>query len=783
MQSRILTAVIDGGPSHIFRHFRILPWFLPLILSSGALSQEALPDIEVGAAKPSPVRTQPQSAAPPAQVSGPELAPVDTAQQFDADQEAASEHFTTGKEINAVPFNRPAEALETAVPGLVVTTHSGEGKANQYQLRGFQLDHGTDLALWLDGMPLNMRTHGHAQGYADANFLIPELLSYVIARKGPYYAEEGDFASAGSVHMQYIDKLKQGLVVATGGSFGYGRLLGIQSYKVAGGDLLAALELGNVEGPWTRPDEMHKINGVSRWSQGTQDNGLSLTGMAYANRWFSTDQIPQRAVTEGIIPLWGDIDPTDGGNTTRLSFSGRWSQTEGDRASRVEVYAIHSTLNLFNNFDYFLTQPDLGDQFRQFDRRTVLGVNARHGVKYDLTGFPVETDFGFQGRYDDIRVGLQDTWRRQPYDTVTNDGVAESSIAFWTDTTVRWNSWLRTTGGFRFDYYHASIGDIQDPLSAPKDATDVPIWTGPWSSGTKSNAITSPKAAIVLGPWEKTELFLNFGEGFHSTDARGTVTTQSPTDGSQVATIPLLVKSHGAEIGARTKAIEGLDSTISFWWLNFDSENQFDGDTGATIFGRTSRRYGVELNNHYSPTDWVHFDGDLALTHSRFRGVDQVQALTWIGLIQPGTVGYYTYLGNAAGDYIPEGPSIVASVGLEVGEKTGWFGALKYRYRRVNPLTEDGYFKAPAVGTLNLRVGYRFDNGWKLQADAFNVTNSRSDQITYAYGSLLKTDPLFAPCQTGLAPAAVCAIGQMDRHFHPVEAPAVRVTVTGPLPF
>jgi outer membrane receptor protein involved in Fe transport len=765
---------------------------LAAVTAGAATAQEKLPDIDVGkpksvrsAAKPKPTHAAVPRPPTPVVAAAPAPAPqseVDRAQEkFNATQEAASEQFTTGKAINAVPFERPGEALETAVPGLTVTQHSGEGKANQYQLRGFQLDHGTDLALWLDGMPLNMRTHAHGQGYADANFLIPELLSYVIARKGPYYAEEGDFASAGAVHMQYIDKLEQGLVVATGGSFGYGRLLGIQSYKIAGGDLLAALELGNVEGPWVRPDEMHKINGVLRWSQGTQDNGLSLTGMAYANRWYSTDQIPQRAVTEGVIPLWGNIDPTDGGNTTRFSFSGRWSQTEGDRASRIEAYAIRSTLNLFNNFDYFLTQPVLGDQFHQFDHRTVLGVYARHGVKYDLAGFPVETDFGMQGRYDNIRLGLQDTWQRQPYDTLTNDEVAESSIAFWTDTTVRWNSWFRTTGGFRFDYYHASIGDIQDPLSAPKDAMGVPIWTGPWNSGTKSNAITSPKAAIVLGPWEKTELFLDFGEGFHSTDARGTVTTQNTVDGSQVATIPLLVKSHGAEIGARTKFIDGLDSTISFWWLNFDSENQFNGDTGTTQFGRPSRRYGVEFNNHYSPTDWLHFDGDLALTHTRFRGVDQLQALTWVGLIQPDTVGYYTYLGNAAGNYIPEGPSIVASVGLEVGESKGWFGALKYRYKGVYPLTEDGYFKAPANGTVNLRVGYRFDNGWKLQADAFNVTNSRSDQVAYGYGSLLKTDPLFAPCQSGVAPAAVCAIGQMDRHFHPVEPPAVRVTLSGPL--
>ena len=227
-----------------------------------------------------------------------------------------------------MPFLRPGEALEV-VPGLVVTQHSGEGKANQYNLRGFQLDHGTDLALWLDGMPLNMRTHGHSQGYADANFLIPELLSSVVVRKGPYFADEGDFASAGSVHMQYTDKLDKGLFSATGGSFGYWRRLNIRSYEVNGGDLLTAIESSVYNGPWTRPDDQRKINGVMRWSRGTQDDGVSITGMAYANRWYSTDQIPERAIQAGFATLWDHIDGTDGGDTTRFSLSGRWSQTEG----------------------------------------------------------------------------------------------------------------------------------------------------------------------------------------------------------------------------------------------------------------------------------------------------------------------------------------------------------------------------------------------------------------------------------------------------------------------
>jgi outer membrane receptor protein involved in Fe transport len=735
-----------------------------------AVAQEALPDIDVAG---------PTAAATP----GAAAARSDAEQKAKVRVEAASETVHSGQTVNAVPFARPGEALEV-IPGLSVTQHSGEGKANQYFLRGFQLDHGTDFSLTLDGMPINMRTHGHGQGYADANFLIPELLSAVVGRKGPYYADKGDFSSAGSVDMQYIDRLDRGLFRATGGSFAYGRLLAIKSYEVHGGNLLTAIESSIYNGPWTRPDEMRKINSVLRWSRGTQEDGVSITAMAYANRWYSTDQIPDRAVSGGIIPLWGNIDRTDGGDASRFSLSARWSQTEGPHSSRVEAYAIRSTLNLYNNFTYFLAQPDLGDQFRQFDRRTVLGVNAQHAYKYELAGMPIESRIGLQSRYDNIRLGLQDSWRRQPYDTISNSHVAEGSVGVWTDTTVHFAPWLRATGGVRFDYFGASVGSLQDPASAPKDEFGNPIWTAPWVSGSKSATLGSPKFGLVLGPFEQTELFLNFGEGFHSTDARGTVTRLSPADGSEVASIPLLVKQRGAEIGVRTtRFIDGLESSVAFWWLNNDSENQFEGDSGTTAFGRPSRRYGIELINHYTPTSWLRIEGNLSLSHSRFRGVDRDQALAWISLLQPGSFEYGAYVGNAPGNYIPDAPNIVAMGQIEVGEATGPFAALRYRYLGERPLTEDGAFKSPATGTLNLRVGYRFDNGWSVQADAFNVTNSRSDMITYGYGSLIPADPLYGLCKAGIAPGNVCEVGVMGRHFKPMEPAAVRVTVSGPLPF
>lgn len=793
------TLARNGGKAAVTHKHLVQASIAALIIALSmetARAQTSLPTIEVGrrpvtrtasaSRTPTTVRIPSGPAprvSPVVRTAAPAPAPPPARSPLQLPQQAASQQSFTGAQVNAVPFERPGQALEV-VPGLLVSQHSGEGKTNQYNLRGFQLDHGTDLAIWIDEMPINMRTHGHGQGWADANFFIPELFASVNAKKGVYYADEGDFSSAGSVHVQYVDKLDKDIFVMTGGSFGYGRVLAAKSAEVNGGSLLSAVELGTYNGPWVRPDEMHKINAVMRWSRGTPLDGLSLTGMAYANRWYSTDQIASRAVYGGFIPLNGYLDRTDGGDTTRFSLSGTWSQTEGNHASRIEAYAIHSTLDLYNDFDYFLTNPVLGDQFHQFDKRTILGFQATHGVKYfDIAGLPAETRVGLQGRYDDIRVGLQDSFHRTPYDTLSNDLVAESSLAFWTDTTVKWTPWLRSTTGFRVDLYHASVGNYQDPSAAPRDANGLPIWTGPWNSGVKSAAITSPKAAIVLGPYAQSEVFLNFGEGFHSTDARGTVGTLSPIDGSTLAPIPLLVKSRGAEIGARSKAIEGLDSSISFWWLNFDSENQYNGDTGTTVFGRPSRRYGIEITNHYTPASWVNFEGDVALVNARFRGVDQQQALTWLDLLQPASLPYLTFIGNAPGNFIPQAVGVVASATMEIGEKTGWFGAFKYRYVGAQGLTEDGAFKGPARGTVNIRAGYRWSDGWRLQADVFNLFNSRTDQMTYAYGSLLPTDPLFAQCVSGVAPANVCAIGVMDRHFHPFEPTALRVTLAGPLTF
>ncbi|WP_041748072.1 TonB-dependent receptor [Bradyrhizobium cosmicum] len=671
----------------------------------------------------------------------------------------ASELTVSGEAVNARPFTRPGEALE-AVPGLIVTQHSGEGKANQYFLRGYNLDHGTDLAITVDGVPVNMRTHAHGQGYADLNWLIPETIAAMDVRKGPYFADEGDFASVGSVRIGLIDRTEKGLAQVTAGSFGYRRLLGMDSAKVGEGSLLVAGELGTYNGPWDNPDNVRKLNGLVRYSQGTATDGVSVTGMAYANRWNSTDQVPQRAITGGLLDRFGSEDPSDGGTTNRFALSARVAQSDDLGSWKANAYVVKSQLDLFNNFTYYLSDPVFGDQFHQHDDRLMLGANISRTLNGSLAGLPMQTTIGLQSRYDAIDLALTNTFQRGFLANIRSDKVGEGSVGLYAENTVRWTDWLRTTIGLRGDTYSA---DVTSLFSAG-------------NSGRADAALGSPKFRMVLGPFNQTEFFLGAGYGMHSNDARGATTTEDPSDpATRLTPSPLLVRTRGAEVGVRSKIVPGLDSSLSLFILDQDSEILFSGDAGDTSATRASRRYGFEWSSHYRPRSWIDIDADLAMTHARFRGTDSEQAEVYASL-----AGYpEAQLGNAPGNYVPNAPAMVASAGVTLGEKTGWFGSLRWRYLASSPLTEDNAFRSSATSIFNGRLGYRIDNGWRIQLDVLNLFNTQANQITYAYGSLLKTDTLYNLCTGGVAPASVCQNGVMDTVLHPVEPLTFRLTVAG----
>ncbi len=668
----------------------------------------------------------------------------------------------SGEDLNARLLNRPGEIVEAA-PGLMTVMHADAGKANQYYLRGWNLDHGTDLATFWDDIPINLPTHAHGQGYTDLNWLIPETVGGLDIRKGPYWADVGDFENAGNLHINLRDSVEQNIESVTVGSFGYQRYLTLGSVKAGGGALLYAGEFTGYDGPWTNSDDMKKFSGVLRYSQGTATDGFSLTGMAYTNTWNSTDQVALRAYTTGQIGLYGELDPTDGGDTSRFSLSGRVAQTMDDGSWKANAYLVKYTMDLWNNYTWDATDPVSGDQFHQHDDRVYGGGGASRTFNGTLGALPTETVIGVQSRYDDINTELNYSDKRQFLASYINDHVDEGNAAVYGENTVHWTSWLRTVAGWRGDYYAANVDSILQPAN----------------SGNPKEAIGSPKFRMVVGPFAKTEFFVGTGMGYHSNDARSTTLTQVPGDpATPEGATPFLVRSRGAEIGVRTKAVPDLDSSVSLFYIHQDSELFFDGDTGDTVAGLPSQRTGVEFTNDYRPFSWMHIDADLALSRARFLGYDETQAALYQSL-----AGYpQAQIGNAPGNYVYNAPWMVASAGLTLGEKTGWFSALRWRYISSRPLTEDGVFQSPPFNVINAGIGYRFDNGWHIQFDALNLLNSTTDLATYAYGSLLTSDAMFAMCfPTPKIPAAVCQNGVMDYVYHPVEPLAFRLTLAGPL--
>ncbi|MES2355913.1 MAG: TonB-dependent receptor [Pseudomonadota bacterium] len=636
--------------------------------------------------------------------------------------DAASQGTVTAKLIENRPIMRPAEILEF-VPGVIITQHSGDGKANQYFLRGFNLDHGTDFATSVAGMPVNMRTHAHGQGYSDLNFLIPELVERIDYKKGPYSAEEGNFSSAGAAHIHLFSKLKQGTAEVTAGNNHYQRELLAASKEFGAGTLLYGLELGQNNGPWQNPENFRKWNGVLRWTSGAPDNGYSITAMGYQANWDSTDQIPQRAVESGRINRYGTIDPTDGGDTSRysLSYESRWKSDNGTTA--LNAYAIKYNLDLFSNFTYFLDDPINGDQFEQADDRVIFGVNASHAWFSRIGNFDTINKIGIETRRDNIdKVGLYNTVARERIATVREDQVRETSAAIYFENTFTWTNWLRTVAGVRADSYRFDV-DSDNPAN----------------SGNTRDHITSPKFSVILGPWAKTEYFINAGRGFHSNDARGTTITVDPKTAAPADRVNPLVRSKGTEVGLRTEIIPGLQSSLTLWRLDLDSELLFVGDAGTTEASRPSTRRGIEWNNHYLIKSNLLLDLDLAASRSRFRDSD------------PG------------GNYIPGAIDKVASLGLTVTELGPWFGSFQLRYFGPRPLIEDNSERSNATTLAYLRTGYKINKDWKVALDVFNLFDRQASDVDYFYASRLQGE---------------ASGGVNDNHFHPVEKRTFRLTIT-----
>jgi outer membrane receptor protein involved in Fe transport len=641
---------------------------------------------------------------------------------------AATEGVVLAIQLEGRPVLRPGEILEV-VPGLVVTQHSGDGKANQYFLRGFNLDHGTDFATHVDGIPVNMPTHAHGQGYADINFLIPEMVDKVRYRKGTYFADEGNFSAAGAADIAYRRRIDAPLASVTIGENDYYRALLAASPEVGGGVLLGALDWSTADGPWDLPQDFRKVNGLVKYSRGESQRGFAVTAMGYDGRWDSTDQIPERAVGGdcAAIPFcisrFGYVDDTSGGESHRYSLSvDAWSNLDDGRGWTASAWLMDYHLELISNFTYAIDEVN-GDQFEQYDERLVLGGRFEYAWPMSLTSLPGALRAGAELRRDDIDpVALFLTTQGRRRETVREDDVTQTSYSAYAAHDQRWNDWLRTELGLRFDYFDF---DVSSSLAA--------------NSGTASDSIASPKATVVLGPWNETEYFLNAGRGFHSNDARGTTIRVDPTDGvTPVDRVDPLVAATGAEIGFRSGIVPGLQLYGALWGLDLDSELLFVGDGGITEPSRASRRWGVELGAFWTPLDWLILDFDYAWSNARFRGTDP------------------------AGDYIPGAVEDVASLGVAVNRSDGWFGGARVRYLGEAPLIEDDSVRSDPTLLVNVEAGYRFNRQWSAFVTVFNLFDTEDNDISYFYESRLPGE----------------ATPVEDIHFHPVEPRTLRATVT-----
>ncbi|MDP5131718.1 MAG: TonB-dependent receptor [Paraglaciecola sp.] len=631
---------------------------------------------------------------------------------------SASEGIIGNAEILDRPLLRTGEILEF-IPGMVVTQHSGSGKSNQYFLRGFNLDHGTDFSNFVDGMPVNMRSHGHGQGYTDLNFIIPEIISQIDYQKGTYLANSGDFSAAGSARFG-LQNTTPNEISLTLGENAYQRVLAKGSLNTAQGNLLLASELQGYDGPWQDISEnTRKVNLLSRYSQRLENGQFALTVMAYDNSWNAADQVPQRAINDGLIGRFGSLDNTLGGDSSRYSLSGSWFNDNW----QANAYIIRSELDLWSNFTYFLADPVNGDQFEQTDSRTIYGGEISRNWHRDIGSIAAEYVVGVQTRIDDIaEVGLYNTQARQRLNTVREDAVLQRSIGLFNQNTFALTEqWLLHIGA-RYDVMRARVDSNEEA-----------------NSGKSSEGIVSFKGGLSYQMSPNWQSYFNVGQGFHSNDARGTTATRVPQTDEAVEPVDFLVRSNGAELGIRYFDSVTFNASAALWYLDMDSELLYVGDAGTNEPSRASRRYGLEIAAYYWLNNSWSIDTELALTRSRF-----------------------TEEATDEGEYIDGSLPMVFSMGLIYKADDVWQTSLRLRHFGKRTLDSFNEQRSASSTVLNGNLKYNLSN-WRVSIDLLNILNSKASDIEYFYASRLNNE---------------AAEGIEDRHIHPMEPRTVRISAT-----
>jgi len=713
--------------------------------------------------------------------------------------DSASQGLVTATQITTRPVVRTGDILET-IPGVVISQHSGEGKANQYYLRGFNLDHGTDLAGFIAGMPINLPTHAHGQGYSDINWVIPELIGDIRYDKGPYDTTVGDFSTAGSYRMSYRDTIPTTVSVG-GGSFGYDRGLFAGTSAVGRGNLLYAAEYYHDDGSFVKPDNYQKYNGVLRYSFDDAKSAFNATAGAYSGVFGSSDQIPQRLVAAGILSPYGNFDPSDGGTTHRYALSTEYRHEDPNGTTRFTAYGFHYDLDLFSNLTYdagdatdyydvtanpLTCNPQFttctpgathannfasycpsdtlppgstilangqitpgtstlscGDQREQLDNRFVTGGT----VSRTFTTPGSVTTVGADIRSDNIGTsGLYLTNDRARYvdGTLSDDHVLERDVSAYATSDMHIGTRLRVKPGVRLDTEYLNVAANLAP-----------------NSGHAFAALVDPKLTVAYRASKSSEFYGDFGESFHSNDARGVVQTVDPqthttyTDaGAPVGGVTPLVRAIGSEVGYRYGTTRET-ATISLWQLNLASELVFDGDTAQTDAGPPSHRRGVELSDRFQVTRCLNLDGDFDLSSAHFTQDPQ----------------------NLGTD-IPEAIRSVGSLGATL-QKPGYDATLRMRYFGPRYLSQDGTAVSPESTLFNAQITAKTDPRTRLVFDVLNMLNAPTDDVEYYYPSWTPTDahnPAYAN-NPAINPA-LGGGGVNDHLIHRTQKRSIRLTWT-----
>lgn len=680
---------------------------------------------------------------------------------------SASEGVVSTTEMQLAPAYRPGQLLET-VPGLIATLHSGEGKANQYLLRGYNLDHGTDLETYVDGVPVNQVTHAHGQGYTDMNFLVPELANGLSYTKGPYYADVGDFGAVGSIRVALRDTIPEQFS-ATAGSFDFQRYFAAGSQAVGSGNLLAAAEFQHYDGPFTNPDDARKENVVLRYSDGDANHGYSISGMFYHQLWTNTTDIPVRAITEGLVgDRFGTLDPTDGGRAQRASLSVQFHEAVGGGQLTGGSYFEYNQLHIYNDFTQFLVDPIRGDQEDQFENRRVLGGAINYTLPARLGPFDNEFKVGALTRYDLLSVGRIPTQARVPVSASqdpasfsNSDHVFLFAVGGYVQATTHWTSSIRTVLGLRDDYQH---GTDVDYLAALHETA------GYSNAGTAQKSLLQPKGSLIFTPADYLEFYASAGQGFHSADLRGVNQDRSVDLG--LPHTSLLAKQDGQELGFRAEIHRNVALTFALFNLWQSSETIIDPDVGMDAAGPPSRRYGYELNITYQLSRYLEFYGSYSGDHTRFTHP-----------LNDGT--------GHLGDFITDAPRATGSAALYLANLGAFSGGMNVRYLGSYPLssgpcvnsaaatdfpnvatscanapTPAGQINGRGFAQVNLDAHYAGPHGWGISLGIYNLFNTHAPAAEFFYVSRLRSE------------IDTAADGLADVHQHPLEPIMARLTLS-----